>query len=349
MKATQKELTDWAIRRIQKEYPEDIALLIAVEGHALDSDCHGECFDYFVPATERGNEMSMTFIIDGVGHDLYPRSWQRIENMAEFRDDFHNGLADAIILYAKSEEEVERFEEYRKRLLDHFADEDYMYHKALEKLDAAMEIHRTLVFEENLSQVRLGAGYIAYFLAMAVGYINGRYYQKRLELPTVEIIEMEKVPEQFVEIYHRIVDATDMEELKALSLNIIKNTREFLSGHKPLSLQDQNSKEADYEYLREWYQEMSLTLRRIKIHCDEKNPRRVFPDALSAQNEMNIIQEEFQFVNLDLLSYFNAKDLTAFKKRVLDIEEIFLERLQEKGITLRSYERVEDFLAQYDV
>ena len=106
---------------------------------------------------------------------------------------FHNGLADAIILYAKSEEEVERFEKFRSQLLAHFADEGYMYRKALEKLDAVMEIHRTLVFEENLSQVRLGAGYIAYFLAMAVGYINGRYFKKRLELPTVEIAEMDEM------------------------------------------------------------------------------------------------------------------------------------------------------------
>jgi hypothetical protein len=88
MKPTQKELTNWAITQIQNKYKDDVALLIAISGHSLEDDCHGECFDYFVPANENGNMLAQTFIIDGVGHDLYPRSWERIRNMAEFKDDF---------------------------------------------------------------------------------------------------------------------------------------------------------------------------------------------------------------------------------------------------------------------
>jgi len=51
--------------------------IIGIKGHSTDGDNHGECFDYFVPATKRGEELAETFIIDGVGHDLYPRSWER--------------------------------------------------------------------------------------------------------------------------------------------------------------------------------------------------------------------------------------------------------------------------------
>ena len=86
MKATQKKLTDWAVNQIQEKYKNDIALLIGVPGHSLENDCHGECFDYFVPVNEKGNKLAQTFIIDGVGHDLYPRSWKRIENMAELNE-----------------------------------------------------------------------------------------------------------------------------------------------------------------------------------------------------------------------------------------------------------------------
>jgi len=51
--------------------------IIGIKGHSTDGDNHGECFDYFVPATKRGEELAETFIIDGVGHDMYPRSWER--------------------------------------------------------------------------------------------------------------------------------------------------------------------------------------------------------------------------------------------------------------------------------
>lgn len=85
MKNDTQRLTDWVIRTIKTEYPDDVALLVAVEGASINGDGHGEPFDYFVPATERGNELAQTFIIGGVGNDLYPRSWERMERNEEIR------------------------------------------------------------------------------------------------------------------------------------------------------------------------------------------------------------------------------------------------------------------------
>ena len=59
MKPTQKELTNWAITQIQEKYKDDVALLIAIYGHSLENDCHGECFDYFVPVNENGNNLGL--------------------------------------------------------------------------------------------------------------------------------------------------------------------------------------------------------------------------------------------------------------------------------------------------
>ena len=106
MKKT-NELTNWVISRIENEYKDDIALLIALHGHTTDDDQHGVCFDYFVPATERGNELSETFIIDGVGHDLYPRSWERLEESVNLND-MPIILDGAEILYARSKEDEDR-------------------------------------------------------------------------------------------------------------------------------------------------------------------------------------------------------------------------------------------------
>ena len=116
-----------------------IALLIAISGHSLENDCHGECFDYFVPANEKGNQLAQTFIIDGVAHDFYPRSWKRIENMADFNDDFTNGLADAKILYYRNEEDAKKFIAMQEKLKANLQDKEFMNKKALSKLDTAMK------------------------------------------------------------------------------------------------------------------------------------------------------------------------------------------------------------------
>ena len=70
MTNTKNKLTEWVINKIKSEYSDDVALLVAVEGSSVNGDGHGEPFDYFVPATERGNELAQTFIIGGVGNDL---------------------------------------------------------------------------------------------------------------------------------------------------------------------------------------------------------------------------------------------------------------------------------------
>ena len=38
-----------------------------------DVDC------YFIPKTERAYSFARTFMIEGVGYDIYPMSWERLE------------------------------------------------------------------------------------------------------------------------------------------------------------------------------------------------------------------------------------------------------------------------------
>ncbi|MCX8130113.1 MAG: hypothetical protein N3I35_08445 [Clostridia bacterium] len=342
MKPTQKELTNWAITQIQKKYKDDVALLIAISGHSLENDCHGECFDYFVPANESGNKLAQTFIIDGVGHDLYPRSWERIENMADFNDDFTYGLADAKILYFRSEEDKNHFIAMQEKLKANLQDKDFMLKKALEKLDTAMEIYRTMMFEDLLYKVRMAAGFIAHYLSIAVACINGTYFRQRLDLETIELAQMKEIPENFTAHYEAIVRAKSVEELKNLSHEIISTARKFISAHKPTKIE--KAKSPNYEDLADWYEEGSLTWRRIYYHCDTQNYQRAFLDAINLQHELNIIKEEFGLREMDLLGSFDTVNLSAFKQRAEELEQYIISVIENHGVILNKYDTLEQFL-----
>jgi len=344
MKPTQKELTDWAIAQIQKKYKDDIALLIGIPGHSLEDDCHGECFDYFVPANENGNKLAQTFIIDGVGHDLYPRSWKRIENMAEFNDDFTNGLADAKILYSRNDEDKKHFVEFQEKLMENLKNKDFMFKKALEKLDTAMEIYRTMVFEDSLYKVKMGAGFIAYYLSIAVAFINGTYFKQRLDLETVELSQMKEIPDNFIAYFEQIVKTNSVEELKELSYEIISTARKFLVAHK--LFKSEKSKMPIYNDLAAWYEEMSLTWRRIYYYCDTDNYQRAFPDALNLQHELNIIKEEFGLQEMDLLGSFDATNLSELKQRAQELERSIVSEIESHGVAINKYDTLEQFLAK---
>jgi hypothetical protein len=342
MKPTQKELTDWAITQIEKKYKDDVALLIAISGHSLEDDCHGECFDYFVPANENGNKLAQTFIIDGVGHDLYPRSWKRIENMADFNDDFTFGLGDAKILYSRSEEDKNHFIAMQEKLKANLQDKDFMFKKALEKLDTAMEIYRTMMFEDLLYKVRMAAGFIARYLSVAVACINGTYFRQRLDLETAELAQMKEIPENFISCFEAIVNAKSLDEFKSLCHELIGTTRKFISAHKPLKTE--KAKTPDYEDLADWYEEGSLTWRRIYYHCDTQNYERAFPDAINLQHELNIIKEEFGLCEMDLLGSFDTANLSAFKQRAQALEQYIINEIESHGVILNKYDTLEQFL-----
>lgn len=66
-----KRISDCILRRVEKEYPDDISMVLLygsfINGTAnpkSDADC------YFIPKTERGYEFGIDFIIDSIGCDI---------------------------------------------------------------------------------------------------------------------------------------------------------------------------------------------------------------------------------------------------------------------------------------
>ena len=206
MQDSTNRLTEWVINKIKTEYPNDVALLIAVEGASVNGDGHGEPFDYFVPATERGNELAQTCIIGGVGNDLYPRSWERCERTANLEDWATLCLGRSKILYSRSKDDVEHFDAIKHKLFANLNDPLFVYRKALERLDSAMNMYRTMMFEDRIYKVRGLAGFIHYFLAMGVAYLNKTYIGdsgwRQGMLPMYS--KWNALPKHFLEYYESI-------------------------------------------------------------------------------------------------------------------------------------------------
>jgi len=356
MKSATTRLTEWAINKIKTEYPDDVALLIAVEGASVNGDGHGEPFDYFVPATERGNELAQTFIIGGVGNDLYPRSWERCERTANLDDWAAQCLGRAKILYSRSKDDEVRFEAIRQKLFTNLNDPAFVYRKALERLDGAMDMYRTMMFEDRLYKVRGLAGYVHYFLAMGVAYLNKTYVGdsgwSQGMLPMYS--KWDELPKHFLEYYESIVSAATVSELRSLAYFLTASARQFIAGHKPPG---SSAKPSDYQGLADWYQELRTTWNRLYYYCKIKNSDAAFSDACNLQNELSIICEEFDFFysfdvggkfglnEVDLLGVFDARDLEPLSKRAAEIEASIVAAIEKHNIAIRSYDTLEAFLA----
>lgn len=335
-------LTQWAIHKIKNEYPDDVALLVAVEGHSVNNDGHGECFDYFIPATDRGYELSRTFILEGIGHDLYPRSWERTERTADLEDRATLCLGNARVLYSRTPEDAQRFEGLRKRLYDNLKSNDFVYKKTLGKIDEAMGLYRTMMFEDKLYKVRMAAGYIADYLSSTIAYLNGTYLND-WTIGNIKLLsQMKEVPEGFIQYQKSMVAAKTTEELKSLSHLMIECVRRFAMAKKPPRQEPERN--PDFNNLAGWYEELSLTWRRLSHYCDTQNAEMALTDGCSLQSELMIVGEEFGLKEMNLLDYYDADDLQALKQRSKELEEYIIARIEEQGARIHGYNSLEEFL-----
>ncbi|MBR6404354.1 MAG: hypothetical protein IKS48_13310 [Eubacterium sp.] len=353
------KLTDWVIQKIEKEYKEDIALLLAVHGHNTDGDQHGLCFDYFVPTTERGCELAETFIINGVGHDLYPRSWERLEESVQLND-MPIVIEGAEILYAHSKEDEERFNDMKMRLQGNLKDPEFVYGKALEYMDKALEIYRTIIFEDKSYRVINEAGCIHLFLTKAVAVLNHTYsegpifsrkqaYDSDPDSRIYSCPEMKLVPDGFFENAERLLKEKDPEKIKEIIMHLLKATRTFILEREPGSGQSRDLTKVDFNGLANWYQELSLTWKRLRYFCKNNMTEKAFYDAGYLQEELLYIFQEYHVDEMNLLDSFDADDLSKLVTRADCIEKKILGLLADHETSVNSYDSLEDFLEAREI
>lgn len=125
-------VTEWVINTIKEKYADDIALVIS--HGTLRINTEEKAMSYFVPITKRGAEFAQTFILSGVGYDIWGIPWERLEGFARLEEYNITCLADAEVLYARAVEDKERFEALKKKQASYLADKKKCVHAQLKHM-----------------------------------------------------------------------------------------------------------------------------------------------------------------------------------------------------------------------
>lgn len=342
MRKTGTRLADWAVRKIKSEYRDDVCLLLEHRTLKLDKDRDETSFSFYIPATSRANGLARTFIIDGIGYDLFPMSWERIENMADVKEYNTTCLADAEILYARNDDDRQRFISLQAKLKANLQNPHYMYNRALEWFSTVMDIYWEMLFEENLYKVRENAGHICDLLSISVASVNRRYFKHGQTDQIEELSSMDKVPVDFIELYKHIVHAETADEQKKLCHDIIASTRTFLKQNDKNAVKKISAPE--FSELAIWYQELCYTWRRIYHWCDRNDPVNAYIWSCFLQKEVDEVCAEFGLRELDILGAFNSDDLSSFRRHAEFIEQKIIGAIKAAGVQIESYASVEEFL-----
>ena len=341
MKKTGERLADWAVRKIESEYRDDVALLLEHKTLDLEKDTDATCFGFYIPATNRANGLAKTFIVDGIGYDLFPMSWERIERMADVKEYNTTCLADATILWARSEEDKQRFSSLQARLQANLQNPQYMLERAKKWFDTAKDIYQDTLFEEKLYKMRENAGHICDLLAITVAFVNQRFFSHGQTSQLKELSDMKKVPANFAELYQKIIAESSPDTQKRLCYELIKTTASYLGE---LEKNKSRTSSPDFSELAAWYQELCYTWRRVYHWCDVNDPVNAYIWCCNLQGEVDEWGGKFGIADIDIFGSFKSDDLAGFRKRAELVEQSFIQAIKDNGGQIDEYKTVEDFL-----
>ncbi len=347
MKNIDKELVDWAIKKIETEYKDDVALLIGqVGGCKIPTDEQNMIFDFFVPSTERGFQMANTFMIEEMGYDLFPISWERLDGIANIKEPrMIFAFAKGEVIYARTEEDRNRFETIKEEMFQRLQDKVLMYGMALEQLETAQEIYQTMLFEEKYGKLRKAAGGVSCFLMSAIASLNGTYLESGYMNPTKDLSNMTLQPENFLELFTKLLDAQTADDVRTLAYEMIKATRTLMAQHHPSKSKEQEKSADNLEELAFWYHEARYTFRRIEYYTSIGAVEDSYLLGCYLQIEFDAIQDDFGLKEMDLMGHFNSKQLSVFVEKAKEIETYLVSILKENGLTGHMYNNLEEFLA----
>lgn len=341
MKQEKQKLQDWLLHKIKTEYAEDVSLVVVHDHLVLPGDDFKKAFDYYVPATPRGNELARTMIIHDIGLDLYPRSWERLEGMARLEDFNTCVLADARVIYSRTPEDAARFEALQAKLRANLQDASFMYQKALENLSSAMNIFKTMIFKEDMSSLRLAAGYIQNYLAITLACVNHTYLKNSQEDFLEELAAMPLLPDGILPMLRRVIHTADGKQLKELCYQLIFTTRHFLEQHQESA---QAGAGSDLSGLADWYRELSYTWRRIRHYCQVGDAQRSYQWGCLLQEELNVVSAEFALPPMDLLGQYDPAQLAEFAAHANALEAEIRAVLKANHADVVCYACVDDFI-----
>lgn len=333
-------VTDWVINTIRGKYIDDIALVISHPTLQIDDTV--KKISYFVPATKKGEELAQTFILEGVGYDIWCVSWERLERFAALEEYNITCLADSEVLYARSEEEKARFETLKRKLEDNLADRHKARMCALQSYEQAKNIYLEMLFASG-SDVKLGAGHILDYLARAIAFTNNSYFKRSQTDQWNELHGMENVPEEFLNQYKKTLFEKEEALQKKGCYELICLIRKYLEENK-LPGEKKEPCERNYQDLADWYGELSYTWLRIRHYAEMGESTKVYMWGVYLQSELNQVCEDFGMDKMELMVHFDVGNLQALAERADELEQLMRKAITDGGGRIREFAGKEEFL-----
>lgn len=324
---------DLLIEKIKKDYKDDIAVVVMMGSHLYHETHSKSDLDmYFIPKTDRGFKLGTVFIIDGIGYDFWPISWDRISKIASHDERIGSIITEGKVIYYSTEEDLDKFNGFKTQALN-VSNIGYFTHKAMQKIENAAMSYLELGQSTSLSKTRYHSIKVIYQVTEAISLLNRITIKRGRGKLLNEILSMPIVPNDFEKHYQTIFKSRDIDEIKVSIKSIYEGTRQIIT--ETFRQQEQGSfKDAAEGF----YEELINNYNKIERAYDIGD----FQTAMFAASEIDMELNSLlgnRGVDLshlpDLLEVYDHQDLKPLLERSKTHQKALVQLLMDHGVQIR--------------
>lgn len=343
------KVVEWITNKVKIEYADDISLVLiygsCINGTAnskSDVDC------YYIPKTERGYNLEIGFIIDGVGYDLFPISWERVARIADLQECLLPLVGDVQVIYCGDSSDLERFKDIQSKMHSNLANDEYVKDIARKRCEDASRMCEQIKLSSSLPEVRKIAGHVIMTLADAVAIYNHDYFHFGLKKQYENLdSNFPDIPQNIVTGYKQVVTSLNQNDVINRTVDLLKNVCDYMQitveSQVDIISNEVVAEDINASWLAGLYEEISSTFNKIYVCCEKGNYILAFLSAVCLQRELDDAKEAGS-PSYDLLSYFDYRELGKLAERTRMIETDFVELITNSGGNIKSYDNFEQFV-----
>ncbi len=329
------------VEKIEASYSQDISLLICYGSYVTGEYSGLSDIDFFfVPSTNRGYELSHQFILDNIGYDLWPVSWDRLESVSNLADQPASILMDGEVLFASSDDDLQRLQDLKHRFTRNLSDAAVTRQAIVKYLEQAKARYFNL--QDRASKTFfVDAVTIVETLLIAVACLNGAYVKKGLKRLENELERLPMVPAGFLENYGQLISTRDRAKIQHIVSELICETDKLYQSKFDRD-RDNAVPAAD---LPGFYEEFKSTYNKLRLACLERDHASAYYAGFMIDRETQSFLVRYTGPDAfpDIIEAVLGTDLATVHAAGLEHEQRLTQLLDRHGIAINAYQDGRDF------
>ena len=321
------------IEKIKKDYKDDIALVVMM-GSNLYQETHkkSDLDLYFVPKTDRGYNLGFVFIIDDIGYDFWPISWERLTKIAHHDERISAIISEGKVLYYGDDKDLKHFNQLKEIATNQSNQEDYLNRsrKQFELIyPYVLKLHET----KDLSALRRLSVEIIYVLVEAITLYNMTSIKRGRGKLLSEMLQMNHLPLNFEKNYEIIFKSNDINIIKDTLIELILDTKHLI---EPKIIEKPNLKETGFGFYEEtinFYNKIERAYEIGDYYTAYYAASEILIEMDQNLGDLSLFDVKFP----DMLAAYDPNDLSKIYEASKKHQTVLVDLLKKEGVSILKF------------